>query len=482
MKKLFYLGLTALLMFFAFGSANAQTPRLEFSPVSGTELEFADEEEQITINCVDCEDVEDMYIYYKAYATKEAAQSDDVWDCDGKFDGDDKEAFKALENASSSPAVITKENPVIRARIVDGYANDYEGGWAIEEDFYAEYTVKAAEAETTPAKVTITNSWRYNWNAASSTKPNFKVAIADGDVQLGEDEGDIAIKATFTNGDKNGTQIITAEETPIDLTILRQKAGKWAVAFQLVKGNATETPVETTVAVVDEESMSEITVVGQATVSLSPLQWTLGSEEKPQVTVDLENACGLELAENAEGKAAIKLVFTPSSEEGDGGGVLALDADGASPVTVYITQPEMELETEGFQEGTWFISASLVKSNAREEAFSIDNTYTTNSSFSNPFVVKPAAVEPETPAKTVLVTLDQSVWTEGSANPKFTVDLTNAEGLTLGANGAAVKVEFFEDNFGFDDEPGFPGVDDDFDGPGFPGGEDDLDGPGFPGG
>ena len=112
MKKLFYLGLTALLMFFAFGSANAQSPRLEFSPVSGTELEFADEEEQITINCVDCEDVEDMYIYYKAYATKEAAQSDDVWNCDGKFDGDDKEAFKALENASSSPAVITKENPV----------------------------------------------------------------------------------------------------------------------------------------------------------------------------------------------------------------------------------------------------------------------------------------------------------------------------------------------------------------------------------
>ncbi|MCH5244806.1 MAG: chitobiase/beta-hexosaminidase C-terminal domain-containing protein, partial [Lentimicrobiaceae bacterium] len=483
MKKLFYLGLTALLMFFAFGSANAQTsPTLTFSPESGTALEFAGGEEKISIDCTSgCEEIGDKYVLYRTYATRQEAEADDIWDGSGQMYGDD-EAIDDLETASSAfdSAVITKEKPVIRARVMDGELNDNAGGW-VGESFYAEYTVKAAEAETTPAKVTITNSWRYNWNAASSTKPNFKVAIADGDVQLGEDEGDIAIKATFTNGDKNGTQIITAEETPIDLTILRQKAGKWAVAFQLVKGNDNATPVEETVAVVDEASMSEITVVGQATISLSPMQWTMGSQDKPKVTVDLENAGGLELAENEEGKAAVKIVFTPFTDDG-GGDLLALDADGASPVTVFITKSgETELETEDFQEGNWLIGISLVKSNAREDAFSTDDTYTTNS-INNLFVVKPAAVEPETPAKTVLVTLDQSVWTEGSANPKFTVDLTNADGLTLGANGAAVKVEFFEDNLGFDDEPGFPGVDDDFDGPGFPGGEDDLDGPGFPGG
>ena len=155
MKKIFYSGILALMALLGLsGISQAQT--LTFDPPSGSEVEDGQE---ITISPSTTDLVVnpeyDVYILYRLYPSREAAEADTYLDGDVATVASSFKSNPLYVTYDEVAPKITQENLVIKARVIDAYSGYEE--WKTES-VYAVYTIKGEETEEPGSNPTLTFS------------------------------------------------------------------------------------------------------------------------------------------------------------------------------------------------------------------------------------------------------------------------------------------------------------------------------------
>ncbi|MCH5244805.1 MAG: chitobiase/beta-hexosaminidase C-terminal domain-containing protein, partial [Lentimicrobiaceae bacterium] len=424
MKKLFYLGLTALLMFFAFGSANAQTsPTLTFDPPAG-EVTAGQE---ITITCSD-EELQD-YIVFKFYADKATAEAKAEEELEDDGDG--------VYWQDTETPTVTAEAPVLAAAT---WNSSFD---AIVALTYAEYTVKAAE-EDAKKDITVTFSAE-TWEIGKEI-PTVTVNLGESGLTLEDQQLAVRVSLQSNGGGMGGledpliwdewdgflTYITSTDATPIDVDGIVD-AGSYNVRLSLVSWtenyggywqpyeNAEQYKLTTTTqtfTVTKPESKGTINVTWAGT------EWFYGGTV-PAITVSLAEAQDATLGTGSD-NIAIEVIFTKGSET----------------KSIFLTQETTtDWESEPFltptnkkYAGQYQVTYKVVTGDNHQVLYTYD--VKDNLLFTTSGIVK---VNPPI----VTVSLSATEWTIGSEEPLyFNIAIEPENALTLEGEGGDLAVEY----------------------------------------
>ena len=198
------------------------------------------DETEITITLQGDYADDDYTLWYKLYASKSAAESDNVWD--------DPDNYDALTSSSVNPKV-TSALPVIRVGILDGSDDDLK--W-VKTDYYAEYIIRRT---TVP---TLT----FNPPSGSTMKPGDSFTITSSDpidkpeniwfivypaMDSATKKADAAFRSwsgTFGNMAQIDANKITAENPVIAAAVFTSKANTIPLVIEYAEYKVTTTEPE----------------------------------------------------------------------------------------------------------------------------------------------------------------------------------------------------------------------------------------------
>ncbi|MCH5244807.1 MAG: chitobiase/beta-hexosaminidase C-terminal domain-containing protein, partial [Lentimicrobiaceae bacterium] len=422
MKKLFYLGLTALMMFFSLGSARGEgglatvNLKVVLNPAEWT-LGSSDNVPKFTVTITDASE---------EIATPAATVTLGAGEADTALMVIFKKSEQAVDTqllTNNSVDLATGDLKLEAATYSLDYKLvvksgeqyiDYEGEATDDEGCTKQLTVKAASTETpsTPDPDTVTvvlnsTTWQIG-TAAPTLTASIKNVSGGNTLQIGQEATNVAVLAILTKDEVKDTVFInstTATDVP---TTKFTTAGEWDLTYELVKGSTTKENLvafnteDAAKVVVSNESAKTLTVTAAqtetpstpdpdtVTVALNTPTWQIGTEAALTLTASIKNVESgntLQIGDQ-EANVAVLAILTKSDVKD----TVLINS------TVATNVPTDKLTAAG----EWKLTYELVKGNstkANPEAFNTEEAtkVVVSNESATTLTVTAAQTEPEPP-------------------------------------------------------------------------------------